>query len=142
MGTVDEAHGHVEPPLHAAGVGLDERVGLVGQPEGLEQVGCPPVEVGAAHALQAALEDEVLAPGRVAVDARCLRDVADRPPHRAGLGADVVSRDGRPTGIALRQGREDAHGRRLAGAVRPEQAEDLALGDGEPDPVEGANSFP
>ena len=74
-------------PLHPARVRLDERVRLVREAERLEQVGGAPLEVGPAHALQATLEDEVLAPGRLAVDARGLRDVADRAPHGPRLGA-------------------------------------------------------
>ena len=136
LGTVDETHRHVESPLHSARVRLHERVRLVGETERLEQVGGAPLEVGAAHALQATLEDQVLAPRRLAVDARGLRDVPDRAPHGSRFASDVVACDGRAPGIGPRQRREDADGRRLSGSVRAEQPEDLSLGDRETDPVE------
>ena len=55
---------------------------------------------------------------------------------RFGWRDDVLAGDERAPGVRLRQRREHADGRRLAGAVRAEQAEDLALAHGERDAVE------
>src|SRR4051812_42298527 len=49
---------------------------------------------------------------------------------------DVVAGDQRMPGVRLRQRRQHADGRRLAGAVRSEQTEHLAVADGERDAVE------
>ena len=71
------------------------------------------------------------------VDAGVLRHVADRAPHGVRLACERRGR--RPSAApssGVRQRHEHAHGRRLAGAVRAEQPEDLAFADGERDAVE------
>jgi hypothetical protein len=79
---VDEPERDVEPPLHAARVALDDTVGRVRDADQLEQFVDTAAERGAAEALHAALQREVLPAGAVRVDAGLLRDVADRPTHR------------------------------------------------------------
>ena len=125
-----------------ARVGLDEGSAFSVSPNVSRSSAVAPLELGAAHALQPPLEDEVLAPGRLAVDTRRLRHVPDRAAHRAGLGRDVVPGDGGAARVGLRQRGEDPDGGRLAGAVRAEQAEDLALGDRERIPSSARVSFP
>ena len=91
----------------------------------------------AAHPLHPSLEHQVLAAGAELVDARVLRHVADRAAD--GVRLARARRGRRPTrcpASGVRQRDEDAHGRRLAGAVRPEQPEDLALAHRERDAVE------
>ena len=68
----------VEPPLHAAGVAARDAVGGVAQADELEQLVDALAQRRAGHAVDAPLEQEVLAAGRLPVDARVLRDVADR----------------------------------------------------------------
>ena len=131
LGAMDEAEGDVEAAPHAARVRLHHPVGCVGDPDELEELGDAVAKLPSAHALHAPLEHEILAAGAVLVDARVLRHVADRAPDGAGLAADVVARDLRPAGVHPAQRGEDADGRRLARAVRTEQAEDLALAHGE-----------
>ena len=53
-----------------------------------------------------------------------------------GFPKDVEACDVRRPGVGSRERREDLHRRRLAGAVRPEQSEDRALGNGKAEPVE------
>ena len=96
----------------------------------------PPSQLGERHLLHAPLEHQVLAAGRVDVDPRVLRDVADRAAHGVRVARDVVAGDHRPSLVGHRQGDEDPDGRRLARAVRAEQAEHLTLRDGEAEPVE------
>ena len=131
-----EADRDVEPPLHAARVAARDAVGGVAKPDELEQLVDPRAERRARHAVDAALQHEVLAPGRLPVDARVLRDVADRAADTVRMPHDVFARDERAARVGLRQRRKRANGRRLAGAVRPEQAENLALAHGERDAVE------
>ena len=130
---MDEPERDVEPALHAARVAPDDPVGGVRDPDEVEQLVDAAAEHVPRHALDPALEQEVLTAGRLAVDARLLRDVADRPPHAVRLADDVVAGDERAAGIRLRQRRQDPHRRRLPRAVRPEQAEDLACAHREGD---------
>ena len=60
-------------------------------------------------------------------------------PDLGGLGGHVVARHAHAAGICSGQGRGDAHGGRLAGAVRAEKAEDGALLDREREAVEREN---
>ena len=87
--------------------------------------------------VDAALQQQVLAAGRVPVDAGVLR----RRSRSCGGRVRVAQRRRRPRPtraprVGLRQRREHADGRRLAGAVRAEQPEDLALAHGERHAVE------
>ena len=58
---------------------------------------------------------------------------------RIPVPGDVKSRDRRPTGVGLEEGRQDPDGSRLAGAVRSQQPDDRPLWDVEVEPVEGAD---
>jgi hypothetical protein len=79
--------------------------------------------------VQPAHQVEMLAPGRVAGEAGLMKGEADRAPHCAGIADGVVSGDNRGPRRRREQRPEHPHRGRLAGPVRPEQAEHLALGD-------------
>ena len=131
-----QAHRDVEPPLHAAGVGLDQPVGRVGEAEALERLGRPLAQRGAGDPVELALDDEVLAAGRVHVDAVLLADDADRVADAHGLGEHVVAGDAGAARVGGGEGGEDADGRGLARPVGAEQAEDGARLDLEVEAVE------
>ena len=133
---MDEAERDVETPAHAAGVRLHDPVGSVRDADELEQVADAPAQVVAAHALDTPLEHQVLAARAELVDAGVLRDVADRAADGARLAQHVVAADRRRARVGMRQRHEHAHGRRLAGAVRAEQPEHLALAHAERDAVQ------
>jgi hypothetical protein len=133
---VDEPEADVEPPLHPAGVRPHDSLGGVGEPELCEELVDAAAEFVAAHPLDVALEHEVLAAGRLTVDARLLRHVPDGAPDDGGLADDVVPGHLRVAGVGPRERREHAHGGRLSCAVRAEEAEDLALAHGEANAVE------
>ena len=136
---VDQPHGHVEPALHAAGVGPDHPARGAGQVEPLQQLAGPPVQPPAAQALDAAGQQQVLPAGGGRVGPGSLGDHADGAAHGSGLGAHVeTGHAGRP-GIGLRQGSEDLDGGGLAGPVGAEQPEDRALLNREAEPVESAD---
>ena len=126
----------VEPAAHAARVPLDDAVGCIRDADHVEQSFDARVQLGAAHAVHASLEHQVLPAGRPPVDPGLLRDVADHAADRARLADDVVAGDLCVALVRSRERDEHAYGRRLAGAVRPEQAEDLALADCERHAVE------
>ena len=73
--------------------------------------------------VQAADHVEVLEPGEVLVDGGVLAGHADLSARFGGIGEHVDPGDDGRAGVGAQQRREDAHGGRLAGAVRPEQAE-------------------
>ena len=95
-----------------------------------------------AHVREPADHADVLAPGEVLVDGGVLPGQPDDPPHRLGLLDHVVTEDGGVPRVGAQDGGEDAHGRRLAGAVGAEQAEDGALLDVQRDAVERAHVAP
>src|SRR5438128_131804 len=61
------------------------------------------MQLGAAHAEDPSLQQQVLAAGRRAVDARLLGHVADRAPRPVRVPHDVVPGDERVAGVGARQ---------------------------------------
>ena len=74
------------------------------------------------------------------VDAGVVRHEAGDPPHLLRLVDDRVAADARVAALRRVQRRQDAHRRRLAGAVRADEAEHLAALDAERDVVHGAHA--
>jgi hypothetical protein len=68
-----------------------------------------------------------------------LGDVADACAHRGGLGQQVVARDGGPARAGAQQGGEHAQRRGLAGAVRPEEADQFTGFDVDVDAPDGVD---
>jgi len=82
------------------------------------------------------VEAHILLAGQVPIEAGALEDDPDPLPDRTGLGDHVESVDqGAAIGRRERR-REDRQRRRLAGAVRAEQREELAGADVEGDAVD------
>ena len=69
---------------------------------------------------------EVLQHGQRLREAEALRHVADAPLHRRRVGHRVDAADRGAAGARHQQAGEEAQERRLAGAVRPDQPEQLA----------------
>jgi len=114
-----------EPLLHALRVLADLAVGRRREADQLEELAAAPLAVALRHPGEPREEPERLAPGEEVVPGRVLREVADA----ALRGA---ARDRRVEDEGLAAGRVDeAHqhldGGRLAGAVRADEPEDLAL---------------
>ena len=126
----DERAAEVQPAAHAARVGLDDAVRGVDQVELLEQLVRTASRLGRRQLVEQPEHPQVLAPGQVLVDGGVLPGQADDAAQLLGLADDVEAGDGRSARVGLEQRREDPDGRRLAGAVRAEQAEDRALLDG------------
>ncbi|CAM5738823.1 hypothetical protein SHIRM173S_02269 [Streptomyces hirsutus] len=78
---------------------------------------------------------QVLAAGQVLVDRRELAGQADGAAHGVRLLEHVDTGDHRLSAVGPQQGGQTADGGGLARAVRPEQAQDGALGDIEVDAV-------
>ena len=81
----DERRGEVEPAAHAAGVGLDQPIGGLGEVEALEQLERALLRLGAREVVEAPDHGQVLLAGQVLVDRRVLAREAD-------LGAELRRR--------------------------------------------------
>jgi hypothetical protein len=81
----------------------------------------------------------VLAARQEVVERRLLERRADVAAHVGAVGGDVEAGDGGAPGGGRQQRREHVHGGRLARAVGPEEAVDLAGGDLEVDAVDGVD---
>jgi hypothetical protein len=122
---VDHADADVQPAAHPARVGLARPIARVGEVERVEDLLGPDRGRGFAHTKEAGLDDQLLAAGGRAVGAAGLGHVADLLAHFVGLAGDVeAGNPGRP-GRRRQERGEDPKRRRLAGAVRSQEAEDL-----------------
>src|SRR5205814_1985053 len=99
----------------------------------------PLATLGALQAINRAEELEVLHHGEVAIERESLRDVADVRAHLLAVALDVEAVDGGVAAGRDEETAEDADERRLAGAVRAEETEDLAARDLQRDAVERAD---
>ena len=133
---VQKTERDVELALHAARVRAHEALLRIGEAEPLEQLLRARRHLTPRHAVQVALQLEVLDAGRLGVDAVLLADDADRLPDAERLPHDVVPGNDRAALVGLGQRRQDLHRRRLAGAIRAEQPEDRAALDREAHAVE------
>ena len=125
-GAVDEGQREVEPALHATRVAADPAVGRLPQPHPGEQLVAPLRSLWLREPVQSALEPHVLAAREVGVERRLLERRADRVAHRGPLANDVVAGDPRGPGGGGQERGQHVHGGRLAGAVRAQEAVDLA----------------
>ena len=137
-GVVEQAAGDVEALPHAAGVPLDALFLTALQPDHLEQLVDPrplalrvdAVELG--EVAQVVERREPLVQPAVAAE-----DVPDPLAHPVRVVDDVASEDERLPRRRDQQRDQHLDRRRLAGAVRPEQPEELALLDLEADAADG-----
>src|SRR5437867_7173172 len=117
-----------ESLLHALGEAPDEVAGPIGEPHDPERlVGCLAAS-RAGHAHQLAVQCQHLArlePGLVPEQLRQVADLASRPKVTQRSAEDLATAAGRPG-----EAEQELDGRGLAGAVRAEEAEDLASPDG------------
>ena len=121
---------HQHAPLHAAGERAHVGVGLGGEVEVLQHLVDPGVV--AAQAEVARLDAQRLAHGEERVEHQLLRHHAEHAARAAVVGdARRAPMHATPPGVGARQAGDDVDQRGLAGAVRAEQAEELALLDGE-----------
>ena len=84
------------------------------------------VDAVAVHAVEPAVKAQELAGRQLLVDERPIGNEAERRLGRFGLGRQIVAVDEDAAGGRLQQPGNHADRRRLAGAVRAEEAVDLA----------------
>ena len=109
-----------------------------GEAECLEQLGRARLRGVALQAEQAAQQNQVLPPGQVLVDRCHLAGEADQPADGVRLLDDVVAKHLARALIRREQRRQHADRRRLAGAVRSEDAVDRSGTDGQVDAVDSS----
>src|SRR5262249_25030080 len=130
-GTMEDAAGEVQASLHAA---REARGRLGPAPRGAARGerlpdrpgGGPTGETG-----RTGEEAEVLARRQRRIDRELLRHETERAAREAGFAREPVAGDLDRPPVERPQRREDAERRRLAGAVRAEQRDDLPRGDRE-----------
>ncbi len=135
---VNQRQREVEPSLHASRVAGDLAVACVGEPDALEEIVRASASLILPHALERRLEAEVVPPGQERIERGFLEGDTDQRAHLRPFLDHVVAPDaGRPGG-RRQQRRQDVDGRGLAGAVRSEEAVDLAWCNRKIDPVDCA----
>ena len=136
VGLVEKADGRVEAALHAAGEILDRLLGPAGELDELEELRGPALQIGPRHVVEPAPEEQVVHGVELVVEGHVLGHDAQAV-LQAPVGEEVAAVEGhRPGEVAERSG-QDRDERRLARAVRTEQAQDLALLEVQGEPVEG-----
>ena len=136
-----EGEREVEPALHAARVAADAPVRRLDEADTLEQLAAAADALGLGHAVHPGLQPHVLATREEWVERGLLEGGADGGAHARALAHHVEAGDaGRARG-RRKQRREHEDGGRLAGAVGPEEAVDLAGRDVEVDAVHGPRAL-
>ncbi len=125
LGVVDERVRQAEPLLHAARQRLDVLVALVAEVDELEEVADHASSAGRRDAVAASEEVEVLPDLHVVVDPEHVRHEPDDAPHLIGVPGHRPARDLGLPGRRTKERGEHAQDRGLAGAVGPDQPEDL-----------------
>jgi len=117
----------LEPALHAAGEGTHPTTAAILQLDDGQQLIDPALANVGRDGVGVGVEAQVLLGAQVVVERRLLEHQSDRAAHVAPLQEDIEAVDHRRAGRWAQQRAEHVDGRRLAGAVRPEEAEQLAL---------------
>src|SRR5262245_61360101 len=134
-GRVDERTRQVEAAQHPAGVRAGEVPRARGEPHALE---CDPgglVEPRAGETVEASEEADVGEAGELRVDAHRLRRDPERAANGERLAREARTEDAGIAAARRKQRGEHRQGRRLAGAVRAEQAEEFPRSDSGIDPA-------
>jgi hypothetical protein len=139
-GPVQEREREIEAALHPARVADDLAIGRLAQADALDQLVAATPALALRDPVQGSLEAHVLARGQLRVERRLLEGGADRVADPGAVGDDVVARDPCASGAGGEESGEDVDGRRLAGAVRAEEAVDRAGRDLEVDSGDGADA--
>src|SRR5439155_18229934 len=103
----------------------------------LQQLVRPALELPAIEPVVVAVDEEVLADGERAVEVVLLRHDPDPRLHRAAVTRHVVPEHVEPASVDRGEAVDHLHGRGLAGAVRPEEPEALALSHAKVDSIDG-----
>ena len=140
-GQVDEGEREVEAPLHPARVARDLAIARICETDARQQLVRVQLSAVLGDALERRLEAEMVAAGQERVERGLLEGDPDQRTDLRALLHDVVAADACRARGRRQQRRQDVDGRRLARAVRAEEAVDLARRDGEVDPVDRSRAL-
>ena len=129
LGLLHQDLGEAEALAHAAREGGDALVGDVGQPHPRQRGRNPAGTIRRRNAHQPRGIGEVLGGGEIVVEADLIRQVADAAFDRERLAHRITVEHADGAGRYVGQAEHHQDGGGLAGAVRTEQPEDLALRD-------------
>jgi len=136
-GLRDQRRRDVQPAPHASRIGLGGTVCGLRELEPLQQLVRAAGGLAPRQLREPPREAEVLTPREVGIDGRVLARETDPEAHALRVVRHVVTEHLGPAAVRREDGREDADRRRLAGAVRAEQAEDAPGRNLEVDALEG-----
>ena len=124
---VDDGAAQRDALLQALRQALDVAIAQVADAHELDDVSRPPC-AGASprRSCARAKKSRYSVDGRVRVHAGVVRHEARDPAHLLRIVHDRVAADARVAALRRIERRQNAHRRRLAGAVRPDEAEHLA----------------
>ena len=140
-GLVDQRHGEVQAPLHAARITTHAAIRGFLEPHPLEQRLGALTALGRGNALERRLQVQVLATGEDRVQRSLLEGRTDGRADLRAFVDDVEAADARRPARGREQRRQHQHRGRLAGSVRSQESVDLAGLHGQVDPVHGPWSF-
>ena len=114
----------------------------IGEADPLERVGDPLLAFGVPKADQPRGVAQIVGGGEIVVEADRVGQIADPALDRERLARRIEAEHADLAGRDVGEAEQHQDRRRLAGAVRPEQAEDLAAPDRERDVVDGDGRLP
>ena len=137
VGRVDQPASDREPSLHAARERVDLGVAPVAQLHEVEQLGGPLADERSRQVEVAAVDHHVVPHRQLGVEVVLLRHDAEARADLRAVGRGVHAEHAEFAARPRRHAADHAHRRRLARAVRSEEAERLAGFDREVDAVDG-----
>ncbi len=111
--------------------------GELGQAGKVQQLGDAFFALPPAHAKDVGEEVQVLLNAQITVQVELLCHIADKMFDGLGLFHGIVASDGSPSLGGVHDGSQHTDGSRLAGAIGPHQAEDLAAFDSQAQAIHG-----
>ena len=126
---VDQGVRQAQPLLHAARERLDVVVAAIGEVDELQEVADRPASLRGRQAVAASEEVQVLPDLHVVVDPEHVRHEPEDAPDLVGVPRHGPAGDLGDARRRLQERGQDPERRGLAGAVRPDETEDLALLD-------------
>jgi hypothetical protein len=136
-GAVDDGCGEGELFLHAVGEVGDELAGFGGEAHEVEELGGASGGGGGVEAVHATDEAEVFGCGEATEEGEAFGDDTDLSFDLDGVGDGVEAKDLDGPGGGCEEASEHLDGGGFASAVRAEEAEELAGGNGEVDVLDG-----
>ena len=136
---MQQAGGEVETSFHAAAVGLHFVASAIGEADERQHRCDRLIEGGRGQSIQRAEQAQVVARRELVVEREILRHQSDSSLHGIGIAAEPHAVDRDCAVIGCDQSGNHRHRRRLAGAVGPQQTDELSAFDIERDAAHGGD---